>query len=192
MDPATRGNAWTFAIGTADDEERMVVAKAAEWQGTQAAPLNPATVLRAMDADCVRYGVRHVYTDQHAGDELVALARELGLSFEIIVDPWTSANKLAACQNLRTLARSGGIEVPAMPSVRADLLGIRLRITRTGIQPDFPRVGARHCDFAPTLAKLATLHVDKPNHEHERGEADAAKARRRAKALAAEQPWWKR
>ena len=190
MDPATRGNAWTFAVGTADARGRLVVSYTHEWQGTQANPLDPGEVLRAMDLTCRRYGVQYVYTDQHAGDELVSLAREIGVSYEIVVAPWTHANRLSACLNLRTRARSEGIELPATPALRADLLGIRLRITRTGIQVEFPRVGARHCDFAPTIAKLATLDITAPRHDHEQSDTERARARRRQKVADGERPWW--
>jgi hypothetical protein len=164
IDPATRSNAWTMAVGTLRKTTRgnvptIVLAK--QWQGSKAAPLSPRAVLKEMAADLKPYGVNVVWSDQASGDALRDLAVEVGLS--LVVEPSTQASKLAMYSNLETLLAADNVDLPPLPLVKQDLLGVRRRIGRNGVSVDLERTAdGRHCDFAPSVAGALAKAVAPP------------------------------
>ena len=53
------------------------------------------------------------------------------------------------------LIASGRLELPPEPSLRADLVGIRRRLTATGSAIELPRVAGRHADLAQDTVPFA-------------------------------------
>lgn len=153
IDPATRGDAWTLAVGTrgADRKRRIVLCH--EWQGTKSEPLNPTEVFREIRAILAPYKLRWLHSDQHAGDALAEIARQQGLVLDL--EPWTAASKAEAYERLRTMLLDGDLELPPDAQVKADLLAIRKRLTRNGVTYELARQGGRHADFAPAIAMVA-------------------------------------
>ncbi len=164
MDPGTRGNAWTLAIATlrrvgGKDISTIVLAK--QWQGSKTDPLNPDTVLKDIAADCLRYGLDSVTTDQWSADALRAIAdrHKLYLHIETITAP----RKVELYESLRARLADGALELPPDPQVRADLLSLRKRVTTNGISIELPRTAdGRHADYAPAIALAVEKYLSPP------------------------------
>lgn len=157
MDPATRGNAWTLCIGHSEGG-RLVIDCARQWQGSKASPLDPDEVLREQRALLARYHLDQADTDQLGYDFVAALARQRGLTLVLV--PW-GRDRTAAYDALRRRLATSTIELPPDPMVRADLIGVRRRLTTTGVSVHLPLTGdGRHADYAPPLARLAARYLD--------------------------------
>ncbi len=150
MDPATRGDAWTLAVGGIREGKVRSVVLVREWRGSRQVPLSPRAVLAEVAGILRPYGLDYVWTDQASGDAL----RDLGTAVDlaICIEPTTAANKLPLYENLKTRIAAGEVELPPDPQVRADILSVRRRITRVGVSLDLPRINGRHADFAPAIA----------------------------------------
>lgn len=166
MDPATRGNAWTFAITTLSDARVRKVVYTKEWVGTKLKPLKAGDVFRDMCPILAEYGLRHVNSDQWSEDTLREIASQHGV-YLIVDPPWTAGTKSDAYDGLRTLVKENLLEVPDDKQVREDLLGIRQKLTRNGILYDLASSGPRHSDFAPTIAMGVMLATTPPQRPFE-------------------------
>ncbi len=158
MDPATRGNGWTFGIWTrAGKKRRLAVAR--EWIGSSAEPVDPRIPLAEIGRLCRDYGIDHVHSDQWNGDTLGSLAIEYGVT----VHTWTlqevdSRRRYLAC---RTIIQLGEASLPNVPHLRADLVRVKKRATHRGIQIVLPKTSdGRHCDWAPTVMLGLTYYID--------------------------------
>lgn len=148
MDPAMRGNGWTFGLFTRTDKrKRMVVAR--EVVGSREQPLSPREVFRDVIAPlCNQYEVRSIDTDQHHVDSLQDIAREFGLS--LVQTPLSEREKVERYAAIKTKLEEGEIELPQ--DVRSDLQRLQKRVTQNGVQIVLPATSdGRHCDFAPTV-----------------------------------------
>lgn len=152
IDPATRGHAFTLAIGTRDPRGRRIVAAVREARGTPAAPLSPKAQLRAWKPLLDAYGVAMLKTDQWNVDSMQDSAIDLGLYLD--GEPWTHATKAEAFEALDRLARDGDLELPRDEIVKTDLLGIRRKLTRTGITYELAEKDGRHSDHAASIAMM--------------------------------------
>lgn len=150
IDPATRGNAWTLAVATRDSKGTRIVVCVREWRGTPSAPLSPRAVFQDIAGEVGRYGIRWLDTDQWAIDALRDSARDAGLSLR--EQAWTTSTKAEAYEALLNHARSSELELPDVPEVKTDLLGIRKKLTRNGVTYELATVNGRHSDFAPCIA----------------------------------------
>jgi hypothetical protein len=156
IDPATRGNAWTLVVACLSDNQVRRIVLTREWIGSKVKPLSPGAVFKEI-ADLIRpYKLAHVHSDQFAEDALRELARPHGLA--LLVDkPWTQAVKADAYDALRTLLQEKKLELPADPTVKTDLLGVRVRLTRAGTTYELASQGSRHSDYAPAIAMAVSL-----------------------------------
>jgi hypothetical protein len=167
MDPATRGNAWTFTVGakkrgTDDFQKRIVVVLAKQWIGSKVEPLSPDTVMREIAATCKTYGIDVVTTDQYAADALRDIAERYGLALR--VETITAQRKVELFQDLQTKIGEESIELPPDPVLRADLLSVRKRVTQNGIGIELPKTSdGRHADYAPAVALLASIPLRDPD-----------------------------
>ncbi len=150
IDPATRGNAWTLVVGCLTDRGIRRIALVREWRGTKATPLVPGVVFNEIAALLRPYDLKHVHSDQFSEDTMRELARQHGLAY--LVTPWTAAVKADAYDALKTLAQETKLDLPDDPTVKTDLLGIRQKLTRTGISYELATQGPRHSDYAPCIA----------------------------------------
>lgn len=166
MDPATRGNAWTFAITTLSDQRIRRVVFTHEWVGSKNAPLKSGTVFKEMKPMLEAYGLRHVHSDQWSEDTLRELAQPHGV-YLVVDPPWTVGTKADAYDGLRTIVRDKLFEF-AGTQVLDDLLGIREKLTRNGILYELADKGSRHSDFAPTLAMGVMLATTPPKPKPEK------------------------
>lgn len=151
-DPATRSNAWTFAIATTDDDGRLHVVHAREWRGH----LSPRVVLGEIAADCRRYRVEIVRADEWSADALRDLARDAGIHWFTRMMTLDARTQIA--RNLGVMLRERRVALPlaSVPEMRADLLGTRRVYDRANRAiPHLPMSGGgRHCDWMPTLWRL--------------------------------------
>jgi hypothetical protein len=153
MDPALRGDAWTFIIATAryvGEVLKRSVVLAREWRGTPARPLDPNAVLSEIARLGRSYGIDSVVTDQHSSDALRAIALRHGLS--LVLESTTAASKLRMYEGLGSRISDDEVEIPPDPILRGDLLAVRKRLTPNGFTIELPRSGGRHADFAPAVA----------------------------------------
>jgi len=165
MDPATRGNAWTLVVaGRRWDGARKVsvasVVLAREWIGSRTSPLDPKRVLLEQRDLLEGYGVTQVETDQWSSDALRAIASDLGL---YVVERTIGADRFDLYDSLRTKLGAGDVELPPDPQVRADLLGVRRRLTAGGVAIHLPKTAdGRHCDYAPALVLAVARYLIEP------------------------------
>lgn len=156
IDPATRGNAWTLAIASRREGKRIVVF-VRQWIGSSVEPLDPDKVLAELAADCRRYGVDVVETDQWSGDALRALAKRYGLT--LLPWPWSGEETTDAYIDFAKRAAERNVELPSEPVVRSDLLRVKKRVTQNGIAIVLPQTSdGRHCDYAPAIVRATRRH----------------------------------
>ena len=160
MDPAWKHDAWTLVVATHRIDVPTVIVSARQWRGTKANPLSPDDVLAQIAAHLATYKLDSVWTDQAADVALRDIARRHGLA--TIISPSTAATNLERFENLRTVVRDRKIELPPVPDVMADLIGVRKRITRNGVGVELPRINGRHCDYAPPIALIAARRIPAP------------------------------
>lgn len=160
MDPATRGNGWTLAIGTRE-RGKTVVVRAVEWVGTRDAPLDPKSVLEEAAQILGEYRLTAVHSDQYFGDALISLGRQCGLS----IIQWRYVERERAEKYLTIRARMDReeLELPPITKMRTDLLHVRKRVTPTGMSVVLPMTSdGRHCDWAPTLMLVCSKLYSEP------------------------------
>lgn len=192
MDPATRSNAWTLAIGTRDGQRRKV-AKATQWIPARGAPLDPRDTLAQIAQACAPYGVRQVFTDQWAIDALRPLAADVGLDLVQIDHKGREAPELYGA--VRQWLVLGELELPPVPELVEDLKRVQRRITQNGIAVVLPTTNdGRHCDYVPALVRM--LHglnedrvaADPPEGSPEWEQRTRARMRRAAEDRARRRP----
>jgi hypothetical protein len=158
MDPATRGNAWTFVLleGTGwknvDGVMRptFAVALTRQWRGSKENPLRPDLVFAEMGALMSPYGCNTVVTDQYACDALAPLAMPHGIG--LIAEAMTQAKRYEYCSRLKLELEVGCLELPPDPVLCRDLVSVRKRITQNGVTIHLPETSdGRHADFVPAL-----------------------------------------
>jgi hypothetical protein len=150
IDPATRGDAWTLVVAGRSHTSRVVrIAHAAEWQGTKANPLSPEAVFADIATRVRPYNIRVIHSDQASADALTDIASRVGL--QLVCEPATATLNLARADNFRTRLRTGEVELAPVANLRTDLLNVRRLLTRSGVTILLPRIGGRHCDFAPPV-----------------------------------------
>lgn len=162
MDPATRGNAWTLAIGTRDWRDgkiKQVIALAQQWQGSKVKPLSPDAVLKEIALIVKLYGLTTITTDQFSADALRVIARRHGVTL------WdrasTATENVDLYTSLATKFADEMVEIPDDPVVRADLLAVRKKVT-SRVSIVLPRTpDGRHSDYAPVIARV----IDMPTRE---------------------------
>jgi hypothetical protein len=167
MDPATRTNAWTFAVSTVEPDglmKRHVLVLSKQWTGKIRDRARPKAILEEIAAICSEYGVDDVHTDQYSAEALQDLADDVGLS--LIVHDITRAKKHEQVANLRSLMEEGRISLPADADIRKDLQLTRRKVTQDGVSVVYPRSSdGRHCDHVPTIALCVAHPPDPPDPE---------------------------
>lgn len=165
MDPGTRSNAWTLAIGCRRRRDgRMVsaVVKVRQWQGSKTAPLSPDEILKEIAAELGAYGIKEIMTDQYAADALRDIAKRHGLVlYEKTI---THLVKVELFEGLRAMLADDAVELPPDPQVRGDLLLVKKRIGLQGVTIELPRTpDGRHCDYAIAVAMLLAIGLKDPD-----------------------------
>ncbi|HEY1696168.1 MAG TPA: hypothetical protein VGG39_28570 [Polyangiaceae bacterium] len=158
-DPANRGgNAWCVLVGygrqVSDDMFAVIVADAREWRAPRGGSLDSDSVYRDMAGWLASFGVTEMWTDQWSFDARRAIASRHGLS--LLQSAATQSSKVASAESFRRRVADRLIELPDLPAMRADCLGVRKWISKNGaFSIELERVGGRHCDWAPALFLLA-------------------------------------
>jgi hypothetical protein len=197
IDPATRGNAWTVAIGTRREGRRIIV-KLRQWTGSSADPLDPERVLSEMADELAVYGVDAVETDQWSGDALAALARLQRI--RLVQWPMTASETVEAYKDVALWMTNGQVELPNDPVARTDMLRIKKRVTQTGLAIVLPKTSdGRHCDYAPAIMRCLRRacgeppRSDSPENRLLQAEKEQAETLERVKARYApketRRPW---
>ncbi|MCA9632102.1 MAG: hypothetical protein KC766_30825, partial [Myxococcales bacterium] len=150
MDPATRRNAWTFAVWAKYPDGRIVQVAAKEWTGSPTQPLSPSFVMGEIKGICEMYGCDFVITDQKAFDELRDIAIGLGLALR--ENCWTAENKREMYTNAAARMAEGLVELAPLPEIKQDLLHVVRVVTPTTVRIELRKDGTgRHADWAPTV-----------------------------------------
>lgn len=161
MDPATRGNAWTLVVKTRDQQGRDIVVLTHQWHAGKAEKLDPEDVLKEIADLLEPYRVRVVATDRWSVDAMTALARHVGLA--LVEHDYTGTDLVQLYTEVQTKMAAGLLELPPDPDLRADLLPVRKKATMTSVQIVLPLTGSgRHCDYVPSLARVARMHCAQP------------------------------
>lgn len=165
MDPATRGNSWTFAIATCTgrvgESLKYAIALTRQWTGSKSSPLSPRAVLGEIAGLCRPYGIDTVATDQWSADANRDLASDFGIVLRDITT--SAATKAETFESLKTRLASNLFELPPDPVVRTDLLAVRKKITSQGVSVELPRTpDGRHCDYAAVIGLVSTLPLQPP------------------------------
>lgn len=160
MDPATRGNSWTFGIADTTDNRNYRVVFMKQWTGSQAAPLDSFVVIGEIKEICDLYKVPSVLSDQYAVDPFRDIARRLGLE----ISPVTINAPLKTKMFLGLKARFSvdAIEILKDDVAREDLLRVKRRLSPGGdvsIRFDETADG-RHADYAAMLAMLCGTYIE--------------------------------
>ena len=163
MDPATRGNSWTLVIATKAADRRIVVLSR-QWTGSAVEPLSPKAVLAEIHGICQPYGIAGVWTDQHLGDALRDIAKDLGLG--IWLTNWTDTQRTDKYNSLKTRVQLHQVELPLDAVLQADLKRVKRRTTTKGVTIVLPKTSdGRHCDFAPSVVLALSRYLDDPHVE---------------------------
>lgn len=161
IDPATRGNAWTFVVMGCREVGRYFVALARQWRGSPTKPLHPEQVMGEIAEDCERYGIDTLLSDQWGGDFLAEMAGGYGIG--LIPVSYTSRQLLEKCERVRMLLATGGLELAPDEYMARDLIGTVKRLTATDAKIVLPRTkDGRHGDYVPPLAILCGENIDPP------------------------------
>lgn len=177
MDPATRGNAWTLIVATTLADKTRQVVCAREWRGNRNAPLDPDVVLREVAAVLFEYGLDVALTDAWSGDALTSIARRHRL--RLVQQSYSSESKLDAYEELWRKVDDKRVGLLDVPEMRKDLLGIRRRVTPSGVTivlvstPD-----GRHSDFAAAVCLAVNVPCAAPVHLPDEKEAMAEEEKR--------------
>jgi hypothetical protein len=174
IDPATRGNAWTLVVATLGDRAVRRVVLCREWRGSKKAPLSPSGVFGEIAKLIRPYRLGHVISDQFSEDSLRELARLRGLT--LVVQAWTAPLKADAYDGLKTLGQATLLDLPPDPVLKTDLLGIRVKLTRSGVSYELATQGARHSDYAPAVG-MAVMECRVPPRPVPLGDDDEFRKR---------------
>ncbi|HEY1959271.1 MAG TPA: hypothetical protein VGH28_26835 [Polyangiaceae bacterium] len=192
-DPATRGNGWTFGVIGAQRQKdrtlRFKVALVREWRGSQQRPLSPGMVLAEVAPIARRFKITRCYADQHSSDALADLAAHVGLKWvrmdvvggvggraaaEIDGQNPRRRNRTQLFEEFKAVLATRTIELPPHKVLRADLLGVKRRVTPVGFNFHLPETpDGRHGDFVPVLMLGITVWPDR----HDRIAIEAQRAR---------------
>jgi hypothetical protein len=166
MDHADRGNAWTLVIATRHNGRRIVVATR-EWQGSRDRPLIADDVFQEMigteeePGPARVYRIRHIACDDHGGPELARIARRYDLN--LMQRNLTQGDKIDLYEALGTYLADGIVELPPERKLRADLLGVRRKLTANGMSIELDRTpDGRHSDLAVSAALALCSHCAEP------------------------------
>jgi hypothetical protein len=175
IDPATRGNAWTLALGTlkrgVGGRLRKAVVLTREWQGSKSAPLKPREVFREIRAVLRPFGVDVLVSDQWSNDALRESAESEGLCLQ--VRNTTAEEKKQRFYQFQVDVAQNDIELPPDPVVIRDLGSIKKRATSSGWQIVLPRTpDGRHADHASSVSLLDVLLQVPPEDQAEETEAE--------------------
>jgi hypothetical protein len=161
MDPGFTRNTWTFCIAAkriVGGRIKRSVVLVREWRGSTTEPLNPRTVLAEIARLCRPYGVTYVLSDRYEKFSLQTIARDPEIGLSVVVPDWTANDKLSTYESLETWMADDEVDIPPDKQLRADLLAIRQKFTRSGFVVDLPKTpDGRHCDHVPTFL-LAMFH----------------------------------
>lgn len=167
IDPATRSNAWTLVVTTCTGRvgalKKRSVVLVREWVGarTAAERLKSPDVLREIATLLRPYRVDTVITDQWAADPLRDIAEQVGLYLQERAA--TAADNVDMYSSLKMLMENGALDLPPDAALRADLLGVRRRVTQAGVSIDLSSTSnGRHCDYAPSLARACAVDLREP------------------------------
>lgn len=161
MDPATKGNAWTFVIATKRDGKKFVVCHR-QWTPPKGSSLNAKNTLREIALLCSKYGVDTVVSDQWGNDLIRELAEGFGIHVSLF--SWTASNKASTFDRLEKEMAMGMVSLPNDRTIRGDLLLTRRVATSNGVKIFFPRTGdGRHGDYAPAIALALRRYLEEPS-----------------------------
>lgn len=175
IDPATRGNAWTFIIGTAERGKRCV-AVARSWQGNPTNPLRAHIVFKEISELMAPFGIDTILTDQWASDPLWDTAERYGLN--LTRHDISSKDLVLLYLALSEDAKSGLLELPPDPLLKRDLESLKKCPTMNGMKIKLPlSADKRHCDYAPPVVMALQRWLPQPLPEEPLpGSLEAAEA----------------
>ena len=114
-------------------------------------------ILAEVAAECLRYKVAKVVTDQYASEQVVGRLRQSGLHVEVI--QMSASSKTAVYGELRSRINLGTLELYRHETMVAELKRLRTKYTGGSANVINPRVGSSHGDIAQALAMSVSGHT---------------------------------
>ena len=151
---AAGGDAFTFAVGHrigAGDEVTVVLDVLRSWRGKHS-PLNSDKVLDEIAAECSRYRIRRVVSDQYAVVPLADGLRRRGI--KLIAQPLHNELKADIFGNLKKLLNLERIQLLDDPALASELVSLQLRPSRGG-KPIIQAASGHKDDRAMVVATVA-------------------------------------
>jgi len=151
IDPAFRSDSFGFAIGHREGDKVKV-----DFLRAYDPPFDIDGVLHDIAAQCKRYRVSQVQTDQYSGDMIVNALAKFGLRCK--VQPWTGSFKRKIFSRVKALVEAGMISLPENARARRELCSLEVRYRSTG---DFsighPAGSGYSDDLADVIGVVADL-----------------------------------
>jgi hypothetical protein len=165
IDPGGRASVWTFVILEAL-ERGFRVAVAKQWTKNSEGVFRAGEAMDELAADCHRFGISDLHSDQYGFEQTSALAEDRGLT--LLLTDWNTENRWSAAQTIKGLLEAAELELPPVNDMRDDLVRIKKKVTSNGVTVDLPKGGGRHCDFFPPLGLCLMYPPEPPATDTER------------------------
>lgn len=162
IDPANRRNAWTLTLVRPRTDGTAEVVLTRQWLGSRSAPLKSSEVFAEIAPILRLYQVEdmRLWSDQGSFDDKWELAGQCGINLSC--DAFTETEWKGHALRLEKLVSEHAISLPNNAAMRADILGIRRKLTARSYQIILPSTSdGRHGDYAPSLV-LALKHLASP------------------------------
>ena len=102
------------------------------------------------------------------------LTTAVGLT--VMVPEWSQVDRLGAYESLELWAVNGEVDLPRHKVLRADMLGIRRKLTANGFAIQLPETpDGRHADFAPTVVMALRMAFADPPEQVKPGPSFGSK-----------------
>jgi hypothetical protein len=159
MDPATRGDSWTFTIFHRDQHGRLVQDLLRVWTPSKknGIVLNPAVIMAEISELCERWNIKTIYSDQWSHDALRVIAQQFKLA--IIETPFAGTAKSKMWTTFLQLLRQGNLRLLDIPEQYQQLVQLQKKMGAQGnMQISAPP--NRHDDIATACAIAVKQTMD--------------------------------
>ncbi len=155
QDPATRSNEWSLAIGRELESGSVQIVRVQGWRAPKGGALDSDATMGEIAVILKSYGIDELVQDQWSFDALKSHADRHGI--ELVQEAMTQPGKVQMFDSLKRRFTDGTIEIPDVPILRSDLLGVRKLVSKQGgFSIELERQGGRHSDHAQSIALCAS------------------------------------
>lgn len=175
----TRGDSWALVIATCDgttDAKREVVAVAQEW--TRPGDSRAEHALGKVAALLGTYGLSSARAETWICEALISASRAAGM--RLVAHDYTTEELSIKFDALRVKADAGALELAPAPPLRAALLRVQKRVSRTGVHGVTAYGADGRADVARALALAFAFPISAPDPEPDTAIDEARRQREAA------------